>query len=127
MKGFRYEQRTGNILVVNGDYVLPFASGYAGAGNGLNNPELDGVRNTGPLPSGRYSMRIAQHPRFKAPAIALTQTEGDKKGRSGFWVHGDNGKANRSASSGCPIFNAPIRHCIAAFMEIGFDTLEVTA
>lgn len=127
MKGFIYVQLSGELFAVNGDFTMPLGAGYAGALHGLNNPELDGVRNIGPLPEGEYRMRVYPHPRFAEPAIKLVQVKGETHERSGFWIHGDNAKADRSASSGCPVFSRPVRQCIAAFIALGHDLLLVRA
>lgn len=124
MKGFRYEQATGTVWVVNGGHATPLAQGYAGRGAGRDNPEMQQVRNTGPLPQGRYSMRLMEHRHFVAPAIRLTQTEGETYGRSGFWIHGDNRQGD--ASQGCIVLDRLSRQCLAALMQCGFTTLLVT-
>lgn len=74
-------------------------------------------------------MRVAGHPRFAAPAIKLTPLAGtDAKGRSGFWVHGDNTKGDRSASSGCIILARDRRKAISDLMVCyGERYLEVVA
>ena len=54
---FTYEQSTGRWIGPNGDVL---ATGYAGgnagqAPDGKNNPDMQNVRNVGPLPVGWYT------------------------------------------------------------------------
>lgn len=71
-------------------------------------------------------MRVLPHPRFAAPAIALQEENAaDLCGRSGFWIHGDNRKGDKSASSGCIILNKRTRACVRSLIEMGIDWLEV--
>jgi hypothetical protein len=94
-------------------YVGP---GYAGHGEGLNNPEMQHVENVGPIPQGNYTIGPQQdnvtNARVRLPAsMRLTPNpETDLLGRSGgFIIHGDNRAMTNSASSGCPIANRSIR------------------
>ena len=126
MKGLRYEQSTGTLAVRNGPWRCPVLSGYAGAPGYVNDPDAQCLRNRGPLPRANYTMRVVPHHRFAAPAIALSPQDGsDLCGRSGFFIHGDNSKGNRSASEGCPIFPRREREWIASMIEMGYTTLEV--
>lgn len=80
---------------------------YSGRGIGLDNPAMENVPNTGPLPGGEYVLRrltpdeIAQA--HEGPDVydlipdALTKTYG----RAGFRLHWDNIKQDFSASLGC--------------------------
>lgn len=124
MKGFRYEQSSGALVLVNDDYECPLHVCAAGRADGLNNPEMQHVRNVGPLPRGRYHMRVVEHPRFASPAIRLDwssfQKEGmENFGRSGFFIHGG------SKSEGCILVNGCIRALVATAIGCGFDILEV--
>ena len=123
MKGFRYEQASGTLWVVNGGYAAPVAQGYSGRGVGRDNPERQHERNVGPLPQGTYHMQQLVNRRFVSPAIKVTQIEGETFGRSGFWIHGDN--TTRDTSEGCIVVDRATRECIAALMLNGFRTLWV--
>lgn len=125
MRRLHYAQSSGTLSLCNGDFACPFAAGYAGRAIGRDNPDMDHVKNIGPLPRGVYSMRVVEHPRFAAPAIQLVQTDGEGHGRSGFFIHGDNAKADYSASSGCIVLDKPTRLVVAALIRLGFDKLEV--
>lgn len=106
-----YNSATGN-LHHDGTYV---ATGYAGRGAGYNNPWMQSVPNTGPLPTGRYTIG----PQYNSPntgraTMALTPApENEMYGRSAFRIHGDNSRRNGTASEGCMIFDRDIRDQIA--------------
>ena len=120
MKGFTYEQKSGELAMVNGDWFMPFLAGYAGTGVGRNNPEMQYTRNVGPLPVGDYGMRVRPHPRFEAPAIRLDPFEtNDMRGRSGFWIHGG------THSEGCIVLSRGARRALEALIVLGFVTLRV--
>lgn len=107
-----YEQRTG-ILTRDGAYV---DTGYAGNGLGLNNPDMDGHEKVGPLPKGTYTISgMILNGRHMGPNVMyLTPNpENDMKGRSAFYIHGDNTKGDNSASEGCIIMNRATRFLIA--------------
>lgn len=125
MKGFVYEQSTGTIAIRNGDFETPLASGYAGRHDHLNDPQSDHLHSLGPLPKGEYEMEVKRHDRFASPAIRLTPVKGEMHGRSGFWIHGDNARGDRTASSGCPIFPKPVRELIATAIGAGYTRLSV--
>lgn len=97
------------------------AVGYSGRGEGRNNPALQHVRATGPIPAGRY--RIAK-PRTSSQTgpfvLDLTPIGHDALGRSAFQIHGDN--ATGTASSGCIILPRAVRESIAAS---GLGEMEV--
>ena len=108
-----YEQITGN-LYKDSRFV---ATGYSGAGkrlqDGRNNPDMQYVRQKGPLCEGKYKIGPVRTSQRVGPiAMDLTPIEGtDTKGRSAFMIHGDN-KRN-DASKGCIILARPIRQQIA--------------
>ena len=131
-KGFGYEQRTGNLWLINGQFDCPIDQGYAGRGVGINNPEAEDRPGIGPIPQGIYRMRVMASRSFAAPAIYLDPEEATAEtlreyGRSGFWVHGDNSRADRSASRGCIVLDLLTRRSMASLMQIGFDRLKVVA
>lgn len=109
---WEYSQSTG-VLRHNGAVV---ASGYSGAGNGINNPAMQDVGFTGPIPQGMY--RIQGYNNHKGPyTVILSPIMGtDTFGRTAFRIHGDNAKKPpRSSSEGCIITNgANLRNSIAS-------------
>lgn len=101
-----YEITTGKFFDPSGKFV---SKGYAGGNcgknpEGINNPDMTGVKNVGPLPGGLYTMGDpVEHSHLGKFAIPLTPDPGnDMKGRSGFFLHGDTVPTGL-ASEGCPI------------------------
>lgn len=85
-------------------YAVIYSGCYCGHGTGLNNPEMERVSCVGPLPAGLYNMlSIVDSPHTGKATIILEQSSGLSYGRSGFRIHGDNGKGDFSASEGCII------------------------
>ncbi|HEY5998128.1 MAG TPA: tlde1 domain-containing protein [bacterium] len=93
-------------------------TGYSGHGLGLNNPTLQFLRNVGPIPQGTWTIGPQQNNTTGSgtnlPASMRLTPAADTQtlGRDGFLIHGDNGRGNRSASQGCPVFNRNIRNQI---------------
>jgi len=107
------------------------ARGYAGRNEGVNNPDMQGVKAVGPVPRGRWHIGAPYHSKntgpFTLPLIANDGTKDDihqPTGRSAFRIHGDNAKGNRSASHGCIILSRAIREKI---WSSGDRDLEVVA
>lgn len=104
-----YSQKTG--VISSG-----FASfqGYAGIGDGKNNPLFEGIHNVGPLPRGVY--RIAPprtHPQLGPYAMPLLPTTTTSMlGRGGFYIHGDSRVHPGEASHGCIILSNEARSAI---------------
>lgn len=107
-----YSQITGALRDAEGAIV---AIGYAGHGEGKNDPEAQHIRNVGPLPRGLYRIGDAIAHRKLGPAsLPLTPDAGNvMHGRSGFYIHGDSIKAPGTASTGCIILAADVRARIA--------------
>lgn len=117
-----YQQGTGR-LYRNGRLV---ATGYAGKGNGKNNPEMQNVQMVGPLPRGTYSITGApfRHPTTGIYSIRLEPNSGNAMhGRSGFLIHGDSRQRPGDASNGCIILPRNIRETI---WNSGDRQVEVT-
>ena len=111
-----YQQSTGAIRCLDNatGNIVAEGFGYAGIGAGLNNPDMQGVVDTGPLPVGSYS--IGQPNNSKGPlTMPLTPLPGtDLLGRpGGFLIHGDNLQHNNTASHGCIVQNRDVRQGIA--------------
>lgn len=94
-----YIQETGDMYH-NGTLLW---TGYAGNGEGLNNPKMESVARTGPLPAGIYEITTPyNHPKLGPYVMNLVPTNVPNiYGRYGFRIHGDNDKHDRSASQGC--------------------------
>jgi hypothetical protein len=120
---YTYRQSTG-VLDHNGIVLL---AGYAGHGNGVNNPDLQDQHDIGPLPRGLYNMTaLIDSPHTGLATIILDPDPANQMfGRSGFRIHGDNAAANHTASDGCIIAgHAPDRTNI---WNLGDHHLEVVA
>lgn len=85
------------------------AFGYAGKGAGKNNPDMQHVQKTGPIPRGLWRMTARiNSPNTGPKTIVLEPEPGtDTKGRSLFRVHGDN--KTHTASEGCIILGPDVR------------------
>ena len=116
-----YFQATGRFEH-DGVYITTGYSGWDDGdnipepGEGKNNPDMQAVRNIGPIPVGQYTIGPAYQHETKGPIVMrLTPKEGtDTLGRSGFLVHGDSLRAPGTASHGCIILNRTVRTQIAA-------------
>jgi len=125
---FVYEQGTGRFLHGSGAGARLLATGYAGAKGCINDPSKDHVRQCGPIPKGAYRLRVSVHPRFTAPAIFCEPEAGTvMHGRSAFFIHGDNRRGDRSASTGCIVLSRLVRTFIAGRLAQGDDRLLVVA
>jgi len=126
-----YSQSTGRLVLRRGGgTVATVAIGYSGRADGLNAPEMEHKVGIGPIPQGTYYLRERHHQRFKAPALRCEPTEATAKflrhlGRSGFWIHGDNGSGKRDSSSGCIILNKEARLKVCHLMAQGHPILVV--
>lgn len=118
---YRYNSATGQMFFH--DDLL--AAGYSGAAPWTNNPEGEQLLSLGPIPRGLWRMGIHRHhPKLGPIAIPLSPL-GYIFGRSGFWIHGDNSKGDRSASSGCIILDRVTREKIGVDVRHGHTLLEV--
>lgn len=116
---WRYEQKTGRLWRL-------VAEGYSGHDEGKNQPDLDSVRNVGPIPRGRWLITEKfDHPHKGPWCLRLQPVPGtDTHGRSGFLVHGDSISAPGTASEGCIIVSRGVRQRI---WESDDHELEVVA
>ncbi len=100
---WQYSQSTGTITHFNDatgqqDYS---SSGYSGNGAGYNNPAMQNVPDTGPLPQGHYSIgpeqnNVTHTGHTLTNSMRLTPLPGNNMfGRGGFLIHG------RGLSNGC--------------------------
>ena len=118
-----YSQHSGKLMAPDGSFV---GIGYSGHGAGVNNPEMEAVRDVGPIPQGLYAIGVAYSDSEKGPCVMPLTPDGstDTFGRSGFLIHGDEvGEVGKQlASEGCIILNHALREEIAAS---GDNSLEV--
>ncbi len=96
-----YAQSTGKVTLDDGTLV---AVGWAGRGKGKNNPAMQAVKSTGPLPQGVYTIGPwYDHPRLGVMVARLIQTEGETFGRDEFFIHGASRNLDKfgEESKGC--------------------------
>lgn len=108
-KHWTWDQSAGLMLDPDGKR---YCGGYSGKGEGLNNPAMQHVVATGPIPQGmwRIGPLEAKSKRTGRNISRLEPLPGTNTfGRSAFQIHGDNAKGNRTASSGCIIIAPQFR------------------
>lgn len=90
------------------------SDGYAGAGPGKNNPELQSAIGVGPIPRGNWLLTGVCNSKTTGPfTISLVPKHGtDTCGRSAFRIHGDSQFHPGKASHGCIILPRAIRELI---------------
>ena len=126
-----YYQSTGTMLHVDANgYADYAATGYAGIGAGLNNPAMQNVDSTGPLPQGGYTIQAQQdnvtagvHGHRLPASMRLTPNPGNQMyGRAGFLIHGPHANDHQDSSNGCPVFAKNVRDKIG---DSGDNCLQV--
>jgi hypothetical protein len=117
-----YSQSTG-ALRLNGVYKF---TGYAGFGEGKNNPKMEKVPNVGPLPKGRYIIKKPINKQSTGEySIPLEPASSTKLfGRFGFYIHGDSEKHPGSASTGCIILKRIFRKEIIKSHDYILEVIE---
>lgn len=99
-------------------------TGYAGRGEGKNNPEMQSTKGIGPIPEGVYYMREPRESEVTGPySIPLVPDRKNQMfGRASFAIHGDSVARPGEASHGCIILN---RHVRQQMWESGDRTIKV--
>jgi hypothetical protein len=120
-----YRQSTGELSRDG----APAGTCYSGYEAGKNNPAMQGVEDTGPVPQGRYSIGAAECVESPGPhgpfVLRLTPDAANTMfGRSGFLIHGDSIARPGFASRGCIIAGRLIREAIAASGDTGLTVIE---
>jgi hypothetical protein len=113
---WEYSQSTGRLTHVDSDGTRKFvATGYAGQGEGLNNPDMQDVKHVGPIPRGTWDIgNQYNHTVLGRHVMNLTPRAGTNTfNRTAFRIHGDNSYLNYSASEGCIILGLKVRDQIA--------------
>jgi hypothetical protein len=107
-----YSQSTGT-LSHDGQVI---AIGYSGHDAGKNNPDMQQIPNTGPIPQGRYVIGTPHDSDKVGPfAMQLTPTPPTNTfGRFAFMMHGDSIVHPGTASEGCIILLRDARNQIAS-------------
>lgn len=117
---WRWDQSSGE-MTRDGSFI---SKGYAGRGNGKNNPSMQAAVGVGPIPRGLWKMiDMRDSPNTGRMTIVLEPMAGtDTKGRSAFRIHGDSIADPGTASHGCIVLPRPVRQRI---WDSGDRMLEV--
>ncbi|MEW5745526.1 MAG: tlde1 domain-containing protein [Nitrospirota bacterium] len=127
---WEYSQSTGDIYYVDDTTELPYIQGrgYAGHGEGLNNPDMQDIPNIGPPPEGDYTIgpeqtNVTGSGTVLRGSMRLTPSpENEMYGRGGFLIHGGN-MQTMDSSRGCIILRRDMRDIIGGS---GDNALRVT-
>jgi RHS repeat-associated protein len=105
-----YSQSSGVMVCSFAQNEYTVLPGYSGTGAGRNNPDMQQVRNVGPIPRGTYHTATYTGTHLKStpnsPVLALVPDPGndmsatDGGDRAGFLIHMDNPRTH-DASKGC--------------------------
>lgn len=106
-----YHQSSGK-LYVDDKYI---GLGYSGRGyfrnEGRNNPDMEGIKDAGPIPRGRYRIGFPYNHAKLGPVTMDLEPVDVCLVRTYFRIHGDNARGD--ASTGCIILDRVQRHLIA--------------
>lgn len=118
-----YKQSTGELFLKGSPVITPFAVGYSGCGSGKNNPDMQCVKDIGPIPKGWYTLgEILDEPAAYTIKL-IPDVSNEMCSRSGFLIHADSIQRPGWASQGCIIIpDATKRESIA---NGGVKRLEV--
>lgn len=100
--------------------------GYSGRDKGKNNPQMEDVKDTGPIPTGTYKIGFPMNTTTHGPYV-LPLTPDPKNimfDRAGFLIHGDSIKEPGTASHGCIILPRGARELI---YQSGDHEIEVVS
>jgi hypothetical protein len=121
-----YVQRSGALY--HGTSFI--AKGYAGRYTGQNNPDMQNVKDTGPLPCGWYTMKRGRNSARLGPmTIDLVPDESNAMfDREDFRMHGERTQPPPGlASDGCIIQSRIVRDHVDSLIATGDDRLQVVA
>lgn len=111
-----WSQSKGTVTNTSNPGVV-VGSGYAGHGNGVNNPSLQGVQGTGPLPQGGYTIQ-PQQTNITGTGVILQSSmrlspdpTNNMLNRAGFLIHGGN-MNTQASSAGCIVLQPAVRNII---------------
>lgn len=120
-----YSQTSGEMRTAT---AVLLGTGYAGHGEGVNNPAMQSIHDTGPLPEGIYTIAPPVNTTTHGPYVMwLTPNPANQMfGRSGFGIHADEiaNPGKRLASTGCIVIAE--RAAIWAAAEADDCQLRVT-
>lgn len=120
---WKFKQANGLLTSEDGNVSV---KGWAGQREGFNNPAMQDVHNTGPLPQGTYAIGAPHDSPHTGPyTMDLTPSPNNNMfGRSSFRIHGAAKTHPELSSEGCIIMPRPIRETI---WNSGDRTIEVIA
>ena len=122
-----YSQTTGELRNAIGTLL---GTGYAGHGEGVNNPALEAVPNIGPLPQGVYAINHPVDTATHGPYVMWLTPDASNEmfGRSAFGIHADEiaNPGKRLASEGCIVMSGPARVAIWTAAEADGRQMRVT-
>ena len=101
-----YTQSKGSLFyVAEGENPRIIARGYSGHPPHVNDTAAEALKARGPIPRGLYRVSDPwDHVRLGPVSFFLEPDPANvMHGRSGFLIHGDNGRGDNSASHGCII------------------------
>jgi len=109
-----YSQSTGTLCYS----VQKIGVGYSGNGPGVNNPLMEAVANSGPIPRGMYTIGPAQLSTLYGPFVMdlIPDPGSNMFGRGAFQIHGSSalGEADKIGSNGSVILLRAARELIAS-------------
>ncbi|MFM2479936.1 tlde1 domain-containing protein [Celerinatantimonas sp. YJH-8] len=103
------------------------SEGYSGQGRGKNNPEMQNIKSTGPIPRGKYTIigTPFKHPHTGIYTLRLQPNASNIMfGRDGFMIHGDSRAHPGQASEGCIILPFWVRKSIWMSNEREIEVVE---
>lgn len=117
-----YIQETGEMIRPDG---VVAGVGYSGFDSGKNNPTLQNVENTGPIPQGVYRIGHPYDSNEHGPfVLPLTPDSANEMwGRGGFLIHGDSVQRPGLASKGCIIQGRITRDVIDNSVDRGLTVV----
>ncbi len=124
-----YSQSTGHLKCVDdetGDTVVE-ADGYAGNGEGRNNPSMQDVPFMGPLPTGVYNMGPTVNSPHTGPVTIVLRHQGGgsnfppTRSPDSFRIHGPNPAHPDTSSKGCIVVPKKVREAISQECGDGSD------
>jgi len=120
---WKYAQRTGQVTDPDS---MKAGCGYAGREDGRNNPQMQALKDIGPLPVGTYHIQAPVDTTTHGPYVLWLLPDPDNQmfGRGGFGIHGDSIEHPGLASEGCIVLPRVTRERI---WDSGDHLLEVVA
>jgi hypothetical protein len=119
-----YSQSTGELHQIQNGRRVRVGTGYSGINAGLNNPAMENMPNTGPIPRGRWRIGNPRRSPNTGPHVLDLRPVGhNANGRTDFQIHGDNRTPQpNDAFNGCIILPRNLRERIS---NSGDTTLNV--